>query len=256
MFSLPDPSELASALIRAADEAAPIEPFSTEYGPLTHEQASSIRLAWLGMKVAARRRPAGKKIGAVHRRWQGHAQVLEPLWGHILDSTLLVDGTELPFSNLIQPRVEAEFAFLLARDLTGPGVTAAHVTAATAGVCAAFEVIDSRFRPKAPTQEDAVADNGSHAYAVIGSRLFSPLEHDLASVRVSLEINGEVKGTGTGANVVGHPVNALVALANQQPLRAGEIILTGSVAGAFPVQAGDQVRAVFEGMGEVKLHVE
>lgn len=256
MFSLPDASELASALIAAADQAQPIEPFSSEYGPLTHQQASSIRLAWLGLKVAAGHHPAGKKIGAVHRRWQGHAQVLEPLWGHILDSTLLVDGTELPFSNLIQPRVEAEFAFLLAKDLTGPGLTAAHVLAATAGVCAAFEIIDSRFRPKAPTQQDAVADNGSHAYAVIGSRLVSPLDRDLAGVRVSLEINGEVKGTGTGANVVGHPVHALVALANQQALRAGEIVLTGSVAGAFPIQPGDQVRAVFDEMGAVTLHVE
>jgi 2-keto-4-pentenoate hydratase len=256
MFNLPDPSELAAQLIEAAEHSKPIEPFSSEYGPLAPQQADAIRLAWLGLKVAAGHRPAGKKIGAVHRKWRGHAQVLDPLWGHILDSTLLVDSTELPFSNLIQPRIEAEFAFLLARDLAGPGITAAHAITATAGVCAAFEIIDSRFRPKAPTPEDAIADNGSHAYAVIGTRLVSPLDRDLASVRVSLEINGEVKGTGTGANVVGHPVHALVGLANQQPLRAGEIILTGSVAGAFPIQPGDQVRAVFDGLGTVALLVE
>ena len=256
MISLPDAGRLADELIAAADQSKPIEPFSSQYGPLSAEQAAAIRQAWVERKVAAGHRVRGRKIGAVHRRWRGHAQVLDPMWGYILDSTLLVDGTGLPFSHLIQPRIEAEFAFLLAEDLAGPGVTAAHAMAATEGVCAAFEVIDSRFRPKAPTPEDAVADNGSHAYAVVGARLVSPLERDLAAASVSLEINGEVKGHGTGANIVGHPAHALAALANQQTLRAGDIILTGSVAGAFPIQPGDQVRAVFEGLGVATVQVE
>jgi 2-keto-4-pentenoate hydratase len=256
MPNLPDPSELAAELITAAERSAPIEPFSTRYGPFSAAQASAIRLAWLGQKVASGHRPVGKKIGAVHRRWQSRAQVLEPGWGYILDSTLLIDSTELPFSNLIQPRIEAEFAFLLARDLAGPGVTAAHAITAIAGVCAAFEVIDSRFEPKAPTTEDATADNSSHAYAVIGTRLISPFDRDLASASVRLEINEALQGTGSGANIVGNPLHALVALANQQALRAGEIILTGSVAGAFPVHPGDQVRAVFDGLGTIRLGVQ
>ncbi len=256
MANLPAPRDLAAALIEAADRAAPIAPFSSEYGPLSSEQAAAILDAWLDLKKAAGHRVAGRKIGAVHRKWRGHAQVMDPGWGYILDSTLLVDATELPFSHLIQPRVEAEFAFLLARDLAGPGVTAPHVIAATAGVCAAFEVIDSRFRPKAPTAEDSLADNGSHAYAVIGARLFSPLERDLAAVNVRLEINSEVKGHGAGANIAGNPAHAVAALANQVPLRAGEILLTGSVAGAYHIQPGDQVRAYFDGMGTVSLDVE
>ncbi|MBI3666695.1 MAG: fumarylacetoacetate hydrolase family protein [Acidobacteria bacterium] len=244
------------ALIAAADQCAPIEPFSSKYGPLTLEQAAAIRQAWLYLKMAAGHRPRGKKIGAVERRWRSHAQALEPGWGHILDSTLLVDGTALPASHLIQPRVEAEFAFLLARDLAGPGVTAAHALASTAGVCAAFEVIDSRFRPKAPTKEDATADNAFHAYAVVGAQLVAPLDLDLAAFAVRLEINGEAKGTGSGANILGNPVHALVALANVVPLHGGEIILTGSVAGAFPIGPGDQVRAEFDRLGAITLKVE
>lgn len=256
MSSLPDPKQLAAELIAAAEQCAPLEPFSVKYEPLSAAQAAAIRQAWLDLKTAGGDRPAGKKLGAVQRRWRRHAQVLEVGWGHILTSTLLVDGTELPASHLIQPRVEAEFAFLLARDLAGPGITAAHAIAATAGVCAALEVIDSRFRPKAPTPEDAAADNGSHAYAVIGAQLVSPLDLDLPNTAVRLEINREVKGSGTGAKILGHPVHALVALANQQPLRAGEIILTGSVTGAFPIQPGDQVRAEIDRLGTVALNVE
>ena len=256
MPALPDAAQLAAELIAAAGQCAPIEPFSSKYGPLSSEQAAAIRQAWLYLKMAGGHRPRGKKIGGIDRRWRGHTQALEPGWGHILDTTLLVDGTSLPASHLIQPRVEAEFAFLLERDLAGPGVTAAHALAAAAGVCAAFEVIDSRFRPKAPTKEDATADNGSHAYAVIGARLVPALDLDLASCSVTLEINQEVKGSGAGANILGNPVHALVALANLIPLRGGEIILTGSVAGAFPIQPGDRVRAVFDRLGTITLNVE
>ncbi len=255
MSSQPDAKLLASQLIEAAERCAPIEPFSTKYGALSPETASAIRAAWLEAKQLAGHRSVGKKVAAIRRGWRGQAQVLEGGWGHILDSTLLLDGTELPASHLIQPRIEAEFAFLLARDLAGPGITAAHVLAATAGVCAGFEIIDSRFRPKAPTPEDSTADNGSHAYAVFGARLLAASDLDLAAAAVSLEINGEVKGTGTGANIAGHPAHALVALAKQQPLQAGEIILTGSVAGAFPIRAGDRVLARFEGLGSVSINV-
>ena len=255
MPSQPEAKRLARQLIEAAETCQPIEPFSAQCGAVTPETASKIRAAWLEAKQLAGHRPVGKKVAAIRRGWRGHAQVLEGGWGHILDSTVLLDGSELPASHLIQPRIEAEFAFLLARDLAGPGITAAHILAATEGVCAGFEIIDSRFRPKAPTPEDSTADNGSHAYAVFGARLLPASELDLAAAAVSLEINGEVKGTGTGANVAGHPAHALVALANQQPLRAGEIVLTGSVAGAFPIRSGDRVLARFEGLGSVSLNV-
>jgi len=255
MSGLPDVRQLAGELIVAGEQCAPVAPLSSRFAAFTPAQASAIRQAWLELKLAAGYRALGRKVGPVRRGWRAQAQILEPLWGHVLDSTLLVDGTDLPAAHLIQPRVEAEFAFLLARDLRGPGVTAAHALAATAGVCPAFEVIDSRFRPKAPTPEDGTADNGSHTYAVIGPRLVGAVDLDLAVCKVRLEINGDEKGSGTGANILGHPVHALVALANFVPLSAGEIILTGSVAGAFPIQAGDQVRASFEGLGTVALNV-
>ena len=148
MPTAPDTRKLARELITAAEKCAPVEPFSNRYGPLTPIRAAAIRAAWLRLRIEAGAAVRGKKIAAIRRSWRGHAQALEGGWGHILDSTLLVDGTDLPASHLIQPRIEAEFAFLLGEDLAGPGVTAAHAQAATAGVCAAFEIIDSRFRPK------------------------------------------------------------------------------------------------------------
>jgi 2-oxo-3-hexenedioate decarboxylase len=122
-------------------------------------------------------------------------------------------------------------------------------------VCPSFEVIDSRLVRKG-TPEDAWADNLSHGYAVIGTRLAAAGALDLAAMNVRLEINGELKGSGTGAKIAGHPVHGLVALANQQALRAGDLILTGSVTGAFAVKAGDKVRAEFEGLGTITLNLE
>ena len=256
MPNLPDPKHLAEELIGCADTAQPIDPFSVRYGPLSPAQAVAIRQASLEMRLASGRKLIGKKIGKIQRLWSGHTQVHDARWGYILDSNLLADSTSLPIANLIDPSVEAEFAFLLARDLDGPGVTAAHALAAVEGVFPAFEIVDSRFRPKAPTQEDAAADNSSHAYAVVGPNLFSPRGLDLSAIHARIEINGETKAEGTGAKIAGHPANALAALANGQPLRAGEIILTGAVAGPSPFRAGDALRGIFDVLGSVNLQIE
>ncbi len=255
-LTAPDPKQLAEELIAAAGLCQPVPPFSLRYESFTATKAAAVRQAWLDLKAASGCRAAGKKIGKISFGWNGHTQVLRPGWGHILDSTLLVDGTALPCSHLIQPSVEAEFALLLNRDLAGPGITAAHALAAIEGVCAAFEIVDSRFQPKALTPEDAIADNSSHAYAVIGPHMGSPRAIDLAEVGVNLEINDQVRGQGTGAAIYGNPVHALAALANFHPLRAGEIILTGSVAGAFPIKSGDRLRATFRRLGAVNLTIE
>ena len=256
MPNLPYPKQLAEELIHAAGTVMPVEPFSSRYGSLSSVQAAAIRQASLEIRLASGRRLIGRKIGKIQRFWNGHTQVHDARWGYILDSNLLADSTALPIANLIDPSVEAEFAFLLARDLEGPGVTAAHALAAVEGVFPAFEIVDSRFRPKAPTQEDAAADNSSHAYAVVGPNLFSPRGLDLSAIRARIEITGETRAEGTGAKIAGHPANALAALANGQPLRAGEIILTGAAAGPLPFQAGDALRGVFDVLGAVNLQIE
>ena len=255
MSSLADPKQLAVELIQAAAGSAPVEPFSARFKGFSRDQADAVRRAWLALQLADGRRVAGAKLGAVEPKWRGRIQTLDAAWGYILDSNLLTDGTTLPAAQVIEPRVEGEFAFLLARDLAGPGVTAAHALAATAGVCAAFEIIESRFDRKG-TPDDAWADNLSHGYAVIGTRLVPPASLDLAAATARLKINGEKKGAGTGAKIAGHPVHGVVALANQQPLRAGDLILTGSVTGAVHVKAGDQIRAEFEGLGILTLNLE
>ena len=115
--------------------------------------------------------------------------------------------------------------------------------------------IDSRFQRKG-TAEDAVADNLSHGYAVIGPCLLPAAELDLANLCVRLLINEEERGSGTGAKIAGHPVHGLIALANQQALRAGEIVLTGSVTGAFSIRTGDKIRAEFDRLGAITLSLE
>src|SRR5579884_2261892 len=119
-LTAPDPKQLAEELIAAAGLCQPVPPFSLRYESFTATKAAAVRQAWLDLKAASGCRAAGKKIGKISFGWNGHTQVLRPGWGHILDSTLLVDGTALPCSHLIQPSVAAEFALLLTRDLAGP----------------------------------------------------------------------------------------------------------------------------------------
>jgi len=256
MPSSPDPVLLAEELIACANTAQPTDPFSVRYGLLSPEYAAAIREASLRIRIASGRKLVGRKIGKISRTWNRGVQVQDARWGYILDSNLLADSTALPFAQLIEPLIEAEFGFLLARDLAGPGITAAHAVAAVEGVFPAFEIVDSRFRPRSPTQEDAVADNSSHAYAVVGPTLFAPRGLDLSAIQARVEVNGDTKGEGMGAKIAGNPANALAALANCQPLSAGDIILTGAVAGPLPFRAGDSIRGLFDLLGAVHVQVE
>ena len=157
-------------------------------------------------------------------------------------------------STLIQPKAEGEIAFVLKKDLMGPGVTAADVMAATEGVMACFEIVDSRIRDWKIQIQDTVADNASCGVFVLGDRLVDPRDVDLATCGMVLEKNGEIVATGAGAAALGHPANAVAWLANTlgrlgMGLKAGEVVLSGSLGIMVPVQAGDSLRVTIGGIG-------
>jgi 2-oxopent-4-enoate/cis-2-oxohex-4-enoate hydratase len=180
--------------------------------------------------------------------------VRQPDFGYMLDGMIYTEGESIPMDTLIQPKAEGEIAFMMKKDLMGPGVTAADVLAATEGVITCFEIVDSRIRDWKIKIQDTVADNASCGVFVLGDRLVDPREVDLSTCGMVLEKNGEISCTGAGAATLGNPVNAMVWLTNTLgrlgiPLKAGEIVLSGSLGPMIPVKAGDNLRCTIGGIG-------
>ena len=173
-----------------------------------------------------------------------------------VDFLRLADGATVPIaaSGLIQPRAEGEIAFVLKKDLRGPGVTEEQVLDATDYVSPCFEIVDSRIRDWKIKIQDTVADNASCGVFVLGDRVVDPRGLDLVTCGMVLEKNGDVIGTGAGAAALGSPVNAVAWLANTLgrlgiPLKAGEVILSGALAAMAPVGPGDNFRVSIGGIG-------
>ena len=196
----------------------------------------------------------GKKIGVTAKAVMNMLGVNQPDFGYMLDGMAYNEGESIPMDTLIQPRAEGEIAFVLKRDVIGPGVTAADVLAATEGVIACFEIVDSRIRDWKIKIQDTVSDNASCGVFVLGDKLIDPRRVDLVTCGMILEKNGDIVGTGAGAATLGNPVNAMVWLANTLgrlgiPLKAGDVVLSGSLAALIPVQAGDNLRVTIGGIG-------
>ncbi|MGN9760039.1 2-keto-4-pentenoate hydratase [Streptomyces sp. SD31] len=182
----------------------------------------------------------------------------EPDFGHLLDDMVHRDGTPIFAVRYCRPRIEPEICFRLARPLSGPGVTAQDVLAATEAVALAMEIVDSRIRDWRITLVDTVADNASSAGLVHGS--WVPLEYapDLAAVTVDLVIDGEPVASGGGKEVLGHPAAAVAWLANTlaafgTALEPGHLVLPGAMTTAPFVSAGRRTEARFGCLGAVSV---
>lgn len=248
--------QLADELLDAERTRVAVAPLTERYPGLDVRDAYAIQLALVARKTAAGARVVGKKIGLTSRVMQQQLGVDQPDYGHLFDTMTVLEGADVPMAELLQPRVEPEIAFVLRRDLTGPGVTREQVLAATAYVTPAIEIIDSRLRDWKIKLCDTVADNGSAARVVLGSAITRPDAVDLRLVGCVLEKNGEVLGTGAGAAALGDPALAVAWLANTLatfgiPLKAGEIILPGALTRSEPVRAGDSIRVTYDRLGSV-----
>nr|WP_276607294.1 2-oxopent-4-enoate hydratase [Tepidiphilus succinatimandens] len=235
-----------------------VEPLSQRHPELTIEEAYRIQQHFIGQRLAAGERVVGKKIGVTSKAVMNMLGVYQPDFGYLLDGMVYNEGEAIPADTLIQPKAEGEIAFLLKRDLRGPGVTAADVLAATEAVMACFEIVDSRIRDWKIKIQDTVADNASCGVFVLGDRLVDPRRVDLSTCGMVLEKNGEIVATGAGAAALGAPANAVAWLANTLgqlgvSLQAGEIILSGSLAAMVPVRAGDNLSVTIGGIGRCSV---
>ncbi len=246
----------ARSLLFAARSLKPMDPLTTTWPEITVEDAYRIQQRTVELRLEEGRRVVGKKIGLTSPAMQQMLGVAEPDYGHLLDDMLVNQGDGLAASKLLQPRIEGEIAFILERDLAGPGLTPTDVIRATAGVTAALEIIDSRIRDWKIKIQDTVADNASSAAFLLGAKLTPLAGMDLRYVGFVMMKNGQLATSAAGAAVLGSPAQAVAWLANKMGeygiiLKAGEIILSGSAGAAVPVQAGDSVHLTVDRVGSV-----
>ncbi|QNB48102.1 2-keto-4-pentenoate hydratase [Thermanaerosceptrum fracticalcis] len=247
----------AEALRVAMTNKKPISALTEQKPDITIEEAYQVQLVNVEEAVKAGKRIVGKKIGLTSVAMQKFLGVNEPDYGHLLDTMIWDEEIPISLSNLLQPKIEAEIAFVLGDDLQGPGVTLTDVLRATAGVVPSFEVIDSRIKDWKIKIQDTIADNASSAGITLGSQLIPVNQVELKYVGMVLQKNGQIIETAAGAAVMGHPALAVAWLANKLGsmgigLKKGEIILSGSLTKAIEVKAGDVFVATFGGLGSVK----
>lgn len=250
--------EATEKLLEAERTRNPIEPLTVLYPGITVDEAYFTQLEMIRRKVDGGAVIVGKKIGATSKAIQNMFGVTQPDYGHILDDMMYVEGEAIPLERFIQPKVEFEIAFKLAKDLRGPYVTVVDVMDATEYIVPAIEIIDSRIKDWNIQFEDTVADNGSAASAVIGSNPVKPDGIDLTHIGMVVHKNGEIIDSAAGAAVLGNPLRAVAWLANSLAkydvhLKAGEIILSGSLTKALEVEENDVFTAEFDHLGTVTV---
>lgn len=245
---------LGVELHEALASCTTLAPLTSRHPEITIDDAYAIQQHLMARRLAAGEKVIGKKIGVTSKAVMDMLGVYQPDFGWLTDAMVYNEGESIPMSRLIQPKAEGEIAFVLKKTLKGPGVTVADVLAATEGVMACFEIVDSRIENWKIKIQDTVADNASCGVFVLGDRLVDPRDVDLTTCGMVLEKNGEIVVTGAGAAALGHPANAVAWLANTlgahgTALEAGEVVLSGSLGAMVPVKTGDNLRVTIGGIG-------
>jgi 2-keto-4-pentenoate hydratase len=251
--------EVAAARLRDSYTKGPIAPLRDIIDPTDIIGAYNIQHINTRYWQESGRRIVGRKVGLTSKAVQTQLGVGRPDFGVLFADMAVEDGGELLASACIQPKCEAEVAIVLAHDLTDPDVEIAQVAAATACVHAAIEIVDSRIADWKITFADTVADNGSSAFFVLGAEQKRLEGLDLYTCGMALEVDGEVVSVGSGAACLDHPLNAAAWLARTmaaagEPLRAGDVILTGALGPMVPLIPGYSVTARIGGLGSVSFH--
>ena len=245
---------LGDELYDALKACRVVDPLTNRYADITVDDAYRIQQRMLSRRIGAGERIVGKKIGVTSKAVMDMLGVYQPDFGYLTDAMVYNEGEAIAANTLIQPKAEGEIAFVLKKTLKGPGVSAADVLAATDGVMACFEIVDSRIKDWKIKIQDTVSDNASCGVFVLGDRLVDPRDVDLSTCGMILEKNGDIVATGAGAAALGAPANAVAWLANTLGrlgigLEAGEVVLSGSLAIMVPVKAGDSLRVTIGGIG-------
>lgn len=246
--------ETAARALREAYLGVPIAPLRGLLEPVDIDGAYAVQAINTRLWQDQGRRLIGRKIGLTAKAVQAQLGVDRPDLGALFEDMQISDGGRLDPAKAIQPKAEAEIAFVMARDVDDPDVSIETLTSAVDYAVAAIEIVDSRIADWKIAFADTVADNGSSAFFVLGTdhRLLRDL--DLYSCGMVMEINGAIASLGAGAACLGHPLNAVQWLAQTlsargEALKAGDIILSGALGPMVALNPGDQVRTRIGGIG-------
>jgi 2-keto-4-pentenoate hydratase len=249
--------EAVERLRTAAETGEPCVPVRDVIAPWDIATAYAVQSSLIQARVVAGDHRIGRKIGLTSPAVQAQLGVDQPDFGVLLDSMRVPDAGEVPARVLLQPKVEAEVAFTLQADLDGP-LDAATVRAAVATAHAAIEIVDSRIAGWDISIVDTVADNASSGLFVLGDRALPLEEIEPRDVSMQLTLNGAPASSGTGVACLGDPLLALAWLARQaqqfaDPLRAGDVVLSGALGPMVAVAPGDEVHAEITQLGAVSV---
>jgi 2-keto-4-pentenoate hydratase len=257
-MTTPQDIDAIAARLRAADaQRAPIAPLRDEFPQGDEALAYAIQQANVKHGLANGRRIVGRKIGLTSPAVQKQLGVNQPDFGTLFGDMVYGDDEEIPLARTLQPKVEAEVALVLERDLDLPDATLVDVISATAYVLPAIEVVGSRIANWNIRFFDTVADNASSGLVVLGGAPTRLDKLDLKLVEMTMERDATQVSAGNGAACLGHPLNAAAWLARKlaalgQPLRAGDLVMTGALGPMVPVLAGDRFEARICGLGTVR----
>jgi 2-keto-4-pentenoate hydratase len=251
--------DTAARALRDAYSGGAIPPMRQWLEPTDVDGAYAVQEINTRFWQAQGRTIVGRKAGLTAKAVQVQLGVDQPDFGVLFDDMEIADGGTLDPSRALQPKAEAEIAFVLGKDLPSPETTPEQVADAVATVHAAIEIVDSRIADWKIAFADTVADNGSSAFFVLANE-GKPLPGlDIWSAGMVMEINGQIVSLGAGAAALGHPLNAAAWLAQTlakraEPLKAGDILLAGALGPMVTMTPGDHVRAVVGGIGEVSFN--
>lgn len=253
-----DIQQIAQDLRLAAKTNRAIAPLSETYQLKDETDAYAVQKINTEYRVNAGARIIGKKIGLTSFAVQQQLGVDQPDFGILFHDKEVLNGLSLSMSVLMQPKAEAEIAFVLGEDLDYEHMTIIDIMSAIDYALPAIEIVGSRISDWKISLADTVADNASASHYVLGHTPRTLDEFDVVGCQMSMTKNGEQVSKGHGAACMGSPLNALHWLAQKMfklnaPLEAGEVILTGALGPVVEFEAGDKIIASFEGLGQVGL---
>lgn len=249
--------QAADALFGAAASGEPVAPIRTLLAEGDVEAAYAVQAINTQRALDAGRRLVGRKIGLTSLAVQKQLGVGQPDYGMLFADMARGDAEEIALKDVLQPKVEAEIAFVLGRDLTEPQLTAADLFRAIEYAVPAIEIVGSRVANWDIRITDTIADNASSGLYVLGSRPITLKDFDPRLCGMVMEKSGEPVSVGAGAACLGSPLNAALWLAKVmaklgRPLLAGDTILSGALGPMVGVAPGDVFDVRIEGLGAVR----
>jgi len=251
--------EQAALMLRQASEIGqPCPPVRSLLPESDLAAAYQVQKLNAELALGAGRRISGKKIGLTSAAVQKQLGVNQPDYGVLFADMEVPSGGAIGISRVLQPKVEAEVALVIGKELHHPDTTLAELIAAVEFVLPALEIVGSRVANWDISIVDTIADNASSGAYVLGNRPVKLADVDLSLCGMALYHRGEPVSVGAGIACLGHPLTAALWLARTmaqvgQPLMPGEVVLTGALGPMVPVTAGETYEASINGLGRVSV---